>query len=90
MEQQIKINDKVRSFDVYDNRELVGKRAFYVEGVVTDFTTMEGYKRYEIMVSRTVFAGRVHEETDVVYVYPAVNGQPYFLGTTDYVELIQE
>lgn len=84
----IKIGDKVRSFDFADGdfgRDLTGERACYVEGFVVDITRMvpaedgflmdAGCDRYVIEIERQVFGGEeVDEPLDRVY--PPVNGTP--------------
>ena len=81
----ITIGTKVRSFD-FEGHELEGKRACYVEGIVTGIKKSEGFcDRYIIAVDRQVFAGK-EIEPRMTEVFPPINGTPsLFSGPTNYV-----
>lgn len=80
MNDQIRINDTVRSFDFSMNRDLEGERACYVEGVVEGFKELEGCTRYDIRVTRAVFGGEEVEVEEGERVFPPLNGTPTTLG----------
>lgn len=80
MNDQIRINDTVRSFDFSMNRDLEGDRACYIEGVVEGFKDLEGCTRYDIRVTRAVFGGEEVEVEEGERVFPPLNGTPTFLG----------
>ena len=77
-QQNIKVGDRVRSFD-FESRDLEGIHAAYCEGVVTEIRSIRGGDHYIIAVERRVFGG---EEVDVFLpeVAPPVNGRPKMLG----------
>lgn len=86
---QIKVGDKVRSFD-FECRDLTGPRACYAEGVVARITPpIEGCARYQIAVSRVVFRGE-ESVPEGEYIYPPVNGTTNWMNdmTTNGVEKI--
>jgi len=87
---EIKIGDKVRSFDFSPNKDLEGDRACYIEGTVIDLGMVkEGCPRYEIKVEKRIFGGEVIAEAEDM-VYPPINGTPTRFGRpTDYVEIIK-
>jgi hypothetical protein len=89
---EIEIGDRVRSFDfaLMGNRDLMGVRAAYVVGFVTDIQVIEGCKRYCILIDIRVWGGKAEDLRDKThYVYPPVNGTPTSLGgICDGVELI--
>lgn len=73
---KIKIGDRVRSFD-FDNRDVEGERACYVEGVVTGIgLIVRDCDRYEIKIDRIVFAGDEQPVDLNQFAYPPVNGTP--------------
>lgn len=82
---EIKIGDRVRSFDSQypERQQLEGEFANYVEGVVTGTREIEGCTRYEILVDRDVFQGREitgpNSRTGAA-VYPPVNGTRTLFG----------
>jgi hypothetical protein len=89
MNNDININDTVRSFDFDMHRDLTGERACYIEGIVTGFTHLEGCERYAIRVTREVWGG---EEVEIRrdQVFPPVNETRSWLGgTTNNVEQIE-
>ncbi len=94
----IQVGDKVRSFDfaeTFDDgtqirRELEGKMACYVEGIVTAINKDMSYHRYEIVVNRDVFGGKESERRVGNVVYPPVNGTPGMFSVCDGVELASE
>lgn len=87
----IKSGDFVRSFD-FEDRDLEGDRACYVEGEVTGFQEVEGCNRYAIRITKRVRGGAVTVEAGMGYVYPPVNGIPKLFGgnVTDGVEKIEK
>jgi len=92
---EIKVGDKVRSFDFADGewgRDLTGERACYVEGqVISIGMIMEGCPRYEILVERDVFGGEESDRRVGTQVYPPVNGTPSTMGgPTDFVEKLHD
>ena len=100
----IQVGDKVRSFDfadAYENddgetvvigRDVEGKRACYVEGVVTAVQRGSyGMEQYVIEVTRDMFSGAESDRRVGKVVHPPVNGTPKMLGgVTDYVELVSK
>jgi hypothetical protein len=92
--EEIKVGDRVRSFDFADGeygRSLIGERACFVEGTVISVgMVMEGCPRYEILVDFDFFGGEEHKARRVgTQVYPPVNGTPSTMrGPTDFVEKI--
>lgn len=92
--EEIKVGDKVRSFDFPFGdfgRSLEGEDACYVEGVVEGVgEVIEGCPRYNIRVTRRVWGG-IGEWVHGDYVFPPVNGTPRMLGgVCDGVERISE
>jgi hypothetical protein len=86
---EIKVGDKVRSFDFEGRRNLTGERACYIEGVVMGFREIEGCQRYEIKLTRRVFGGEDGPFAGTMY--PPVNGTSTLFGdTTDGVVKIEE
>ena len=82
MAEEIKVGDKVRSYD------FAGVKNCYVEGVVVAFVKKEDCTRYKIAVKREVFDG---EECGLskIHAYPPVNGTPTSFGKiTNCVEKI--
>lgn len=73
---EIKVGDKVRSFDFpVHNKEIEGEEACYVEGIVEDigrFIDWQPCDMYKIKCTKKVFTGKEidHEE----YYYVPVNG----------------
>jgi hypothetical protein len=92
---EIKIGDKVRSFDFPDREEkpLTGPRACYLEGEVIGFETRGGCLRYVVRCTKRVFGGveldpREWEDTHFM---PPVNGTPTLFGSvTNGVEKVVE
>ena len=84
----IKIGDRVRSFDFDTSRALEGERACYVEGEVIGFTELEGCRRYEIRVGLDVFGGAPGGGRVGYTVRPPVNGTPTWCGVTNFVEKV--
>lgn len=88
----IKIGDKVRSFDFSHHRDISGKNAHYVEGVVVEIGNVlgiPGCARYTIDVTARIWCGDREEDIDPRenLVYAPVNGTPTLLGDVcDYVE----
>lgn len=81
---EIKIGDRVRSFD-FEDRDLCGPRACYVEGTVVGVGTFPEFPdcpRYKIAVEREVFGGEEHWDFEVgaAFVYPPVNGTRRMMG----------
>lgn len=72
---EININDEVRSFD-FDSRDLEGEAACFVEGIVTDLTHFAGCYRYDIQVTRRVYAGEEVEVKEGERVLHKFNGAP--------------
>ncbi len=93
MPEEIKVGDRVRSFDFADGkfgRDLEGERACYMEGVVKEIQQFGPCRHYIIWVERQVFGG---EEVPVGFreATPPVNGTPKsFGGVCDGVEKIEE
>jgi len=79
MDNDISINDTVRSFD-FDRHDLEGGAACFVEGIVTAFTQHEGCTRYDIQVTRRVFGGEEKEVEDGERVLPPLNSTPTTMG----------
>lgn len=87
---EIKIGDKVRSFDFPDRFEdcsqqpLTGPRACYVEGIVEGFGMRDGCKRYMIKCTKRVFGGVELDpvEWEDTHFMPPVNGTPTLFGNT--------
>jgi hypothetical protein len=86
----IKVGDKVRSFD-FDNRDLTGDRAAYVTGTVVDIlepgetfyrtgAAFADCSRYVIRVVSRTRRGAAKHIADREYVYPPVNGTPTWIG----------
>jgi hypothetical protein len=71
---EIKIGDKVRSYDFPGVRD-----DCYMEGTVIGFTEIEGCNRYIIATDRYVLEGKFHTAA-VRRVYPPVNGTPKLFG----------
>lgn len=76
----IKVNDRVRSFDFPFGRELTGEKACFVEGRVIGNKTIDGCLRYVILVNREVWGGKEVAITRKT-VYPPVNGIPQAFGS---------
>lgn len=74
----IKVGDRVRSFD-FDDRDLEGERACYVEGRVEEIVESGWCQRYAIRVERRVFGGEEIAEGYEDMVYPPVNGTKFVL-----------
>ena len=82
MAREIKVGDRVRTFD-FEGRDLAGDRACYQEGMVLgigrfDFPDCD---RYQIFVTRRIWAGAPEElagsdPVDSRLIYPPVNGTP--------------
>ena len=86
----IKIGNKVRSFDFHYMRDLEGPRSCYMEGVVTGIEEVRGCDRYVIVVDRCIAAGKERSDFPEV-IYPPVNGTPTWMGrVTDGVEVIND
>ncbi len=91
---EIKIGDKVRSFD-FIIKDIEGERACYMEGTVTNILAIEDTPnqdcpRYEIKVVKRIFSGFT-EKNIPEFIYPPVNGTPSTItigGVTDCVEKI--
>lgn len=81
MNTDIKIGDKVRSFD-FDSRDIEGTDACFMEGVVEGFKEVEGCMRYDIAVTRLVFRGEEKDIEQDLRVYPPLNGTPTWMGRT--------
>jgi len=75
----IQIGSKVRSFD-FDNRDLEGEDACYVEGEVVDIHDWYGCDRYVILVERQIFRGKDADYHVGKEVNPPVNGVQKLLG----------
>ena len=81
MTNKIIIGDKVRSFD-FGDRDLEGKRACYIEGIVEaigkflDFQSCEVYKD---KCTKKDFGGEVRENHEEHY-YPPKNGTTMMIG----------
>ena len=85
---QITVDDKVRSFD-FENRDLTGERACYVEGTVIGFEDWADCTRYAIKADRRVWGGKEIKDDIGHTFYPPINGTRTWLNRlTDYVELI--
>ena len=69
---------RVRSFD-FDNQDLTGERACFVEGTVVGFCEIGGCTRYDILVDRRVFGGE-DSTRGSERVFPPVNGTPNLRG----------
>jgi hypothetical protein len=91
---EIKIGDKVRSFDFPDRFEtaaeqpLTGPRACFVEGIVEGFTERGGCNRYVVKATKRVFGGVELDpvEWEDTHFIPVVNGTPtLFGGVTSFV-----
>jgi hypothetical protein len=96
METQIKIGDKVRSFDFAhspsNNREVGTKNACYVEGVVEDMGAnacdfMPNANVYKIRATKRIFAGKEVKFED--YYYPPMNGSRSLMGEINCVDKIK-
>lgn len=87
--QPIEEGDRVRSFD-FDGRDLEGRGAAYIEGVVEGIgIKKDGCPRYRIRVTRRVARGAPIAYPE--HVYPPVNGMPaLFNGLTHGVHRIME
>ena len=73
---EIKVGDRVRSFDLSD-QETVGPRACFIEGTVTGigrFPQFDDCDRYEIRVEREMFGGEECDVSEPEFRYPPVNG----------------
>ena len=75
---EIKIGDKVRSYDFPDRKHNDGDYACFCDGEVVEIRKVEGCYRYVIKVSRSVFAGKVRPNDGIDTVMPPVNGVPIF------------
>jgi hypothetical protein len=98
---KIQVGQKVRSFDFADGkwgRDLIGERACFIDGIVTDITNMipgedgflmdVGCDRYVIEVELRVFGGKAVDPEATTF-YPPVNGTPTWGGkVTNCVEAI--
>jgi hypothetical protein len=74
----VKIGDRVRSFDFpFMNKEVEGKNANYVEGVVQDIIK----NRYEIAVDKAIRGGKEGNVGSTVLA--PVNGLDGMFGKTD-------
>ena len=82
---EIKVGDKVRSFDFPHSRE------YWFEGVVEGFERIEGCDRYKIKIDRQFREGKevdIHPQRPP-HIFPPVNGTPRLLGgVTNGVELV--
>ena len=93
MNTDIKIGDKVRSFDFPENRDIEGPEAFFAEGVVEGFKTLVGssYTRFDIRVTRAVWEGKEVPTEEDRRIAPPLNGLPTKFGRiTDGVVKIEE
>jgi hypothetical protein len=82
MTKEIKVGDKVRSFD-FDFREITGENACFVEGIVEGI----GPGRYKIKTTKRIFGGENKADYKEYY-YPPKNGTPSFWGYADFVTKI--
>ena len=87
----VKVGTRVRGYD-FDNRNLVGDRASYIEGVIESIGVFsEGCDRYAIRVDRDVFGGKESKARVGQLVFPPLNGTPsLFGGVTNFVEVLTE
>lgn len=80
MTNEIKIGDRVRSFDFPGRvRDLEGERACYAIGRVEEVVRRNGCDRYMIKVEYVVYRGS-KEFASEEFIYPPVNGTPTWLG----------
>ena len=81
MENEIKINDRVRSFDFPSfpgGMDVEGPDACFLEGVMVGFTKPHDCMLYDIRVTRKVFNGEDKEFPEGYGVLVTVNGTPVF------------
>jgi len=90
MNTDIKIGDKVRSFDFAAHRDIEGPDACFAEGVVEGFQTI-GCTRFDIRVTRAVWEGKEVPTEEGTRIAPPLNGTPTNMGRiTDGVVKIEE
>ena len=90
MNTDIKIGDKVRSFDFAAHRDIEGPDACFAEGVVEGFQTI-GCTRFDIRVTRAVWEGKEVPTEEGTRIAPPLNGTPTNMGrVTDGVVKIEE
>lgn len=90
MNTDIKIGDKVRSFDFPAHRDIEGPEACFAEGVVEGFKTI-GCTRFDIRVTRSVWEGKEVPTEEGTRIAPPLNGTPTDMGrVTDGVFKIEE
>ena len=90
MNTDIKIGDKVRSFDFAAHRDIEGPDACFAEGVVEGFQTI-GCTRFDIRVTRAVWEGKEVPTEEGARIAPPLNGTPTNMGRiTDGVVKIEE
>lgn len=93
----IQVGSRVRSFD-FENRDLAGVHACYIEGTVVAVGLFDEFKRdfrrYKIQVEREVFGGEEFWDFQPgeSFVYPPVNGTARMMGglTDGVVEIVEE
>ena len=79
MKTDIKIGDKVRSFDFAAHRDIEGPDACFAEGVVEGFQTI-GCTRFDIRVTRAVWEGKEVPTEEGARIAPPLNGTPTNMG----------
>ncbi len=72
--QEIKVGDKVRSYDFVTDGE--ANAGCYVEGKVVAIEN----NTYKILVNKRVFSNEEKEVTGEGYIYPPINGTMSFMG----------
>ena len=93
MNTDIKIGDKVRSFDFSAHRDIEGPEACFAEGIVEGFQTIAGSSctRFDIRVTRAVWEGKEVPTEEGTRIAPPLNGTPPNMGRiTDGVVKIEE
>ncbi len=87
----IRVGDRVRSYDFNHMRDKNGQHACYIEGVVQEIVNASGCNRYKIRCTRRIIAGEPDSRDVGREYFPPVNGTPTaFGGLTSFVEKIAE
>ena len=87
----IRVGDKVRSYDFNHMRDSTGENACYIEGVVQEIVKAPDCERYKIRCTRRVLGGEIESRDVGKEYFPPINGTPTMLGgSTSFVEKIAE
>ncbi len=89
MVNEIKVGDRVRSYDFPETKDDPSRPPCYVEGVVVGIVNWEGCDRYEIECTKRIVCGVESTDEAGTSFFPPVNGtRSIFGGVTKGVEKI--